>query len=514
MRKISVIIIALLLPSMTLAASGEGDFSISYLFLDEEGNQSVQHSSFNIYEGPGISVEDFSYMLDNGLSFNADMKNIILNNRNLRLGMGKSGLFGLSLSHNQYRRVYNFDGSSFTRRHTNQGLLWLYPHRHLKLWGGGTYIGRSGSMTDLFDPDPGAISTDVDYDQVEYKGGFQLNYEGGLIRGEFRGVEFDDNENEDRDQTRSVVRFDGLIPVPNYEWIVLSGGFRHFETKYDVSDFKISSNRGWGGFRLNLPENFQLRYNFIFDRTSSDSDFVATDNITNTAYLSHVWPQFAMLTAGYRHGINDDFEDEVQSNSFYASGWIRPLDELEIRGEFGLTEEDVKDGSRLIGDESRNRHKFRLKYNSGEYGTIALKYENKVRENEQLGTEIDFISFGGDYSIGVAEYGTLSAGYVLSTGDYDNREDEFEFTDHTVYGDIRTREYRNATAGFGLTYYRSKRDLDVESFILRFNATYEFYDGYAFKAEYNVQNFDDFLVRDQYYTANIVEISLIKHISF
>ena len=49
---------------------------------------------------------------------------------------------------------------------------------------------------------------------------------------------------------------------------------------------------------------------------------------------------------------------------------------------------------------------------------------------------------------------------------------------------------------------------------MRFDAEYEFYDGYKFRAEYNVQNFDDFLIRDQYYTANIVEISLIKHISF
>ena len=509
-----MIVLPLLLTAPARGEFGGGDFSLSYLFLDEEGNQSVQHSSFNIYEGVGISLEDFRFTLDNGLSFNADMKNIILNNRNIRLGMGKSGLFGIRFSHNQYRRVYDFDGSAYIRRHTNQGLLWLYPHKNLKLWGGGGFIGRSGTMTDLFDPDPGAVKTKVDYDQVEYKGGFQLNYEGGLIRGEFRGVDFSDKFYEDRDQTKSEVRFDGLIPVPNYDWIILSGGFRHFESQYDASEFKVSSNRGWGGFRADLPENFQVRYNFIFDRTSSDSDYVATDNITNTAYLSHVWPKFALLTVGYQHGINDDFEDEVKSNSFYASGWIRPAAGLEFRGEFGMTDEEVKDGSRLIGDESRNRHKFRLKYNSGEYGTFAIKYENKLRKNDELGTEVDFVSYGADYSVGIAKYGTLGAGYIISTGDYDNIEEEFEFTDHTLYGDIRTREYMNITAGFGLTYYRSKRDLDVESFILRFDAEYKIANSYMFRIEYNVQNFDDFLVRDQYYTANIVEISLIKHISF
>jgi hypothetical protein len=64
-----------------------------------------------------------------------------------------------------------------------------------------------------------------------------------------------------------------------------------------------------------------------------------------------------------------------------------------------------------------------------------------------------------------------------------------------------------------VVYYR-KRDLDVEHVGLRFNAAYSVAPTYSVKIEYNIQNFDDFLVDDAYYTANIVEVNLIKDLSF
>lgn len=511
---IMIALVALLIPSLAFAGTGQGDFSVSYLFLDTDGNQSVNQSTFNLYEGAGISVENFRYTLNNGLRLNANMRNIILNNRNIWVDFGKPGLFGLQLTHHQYRRIYDFDGNNFVRRHNYGGLLWVNPVKYLKIWSGGNYIERSGSMVNLFDADPGEYPVNVDYDQFEYKAGFQFNYMGGLLRFEYRGADFNDFADRMRDQTRNDVHVNGLVPIPHFNQIVAFGGFRHFESELDSSNYGISSNRGWGGLRADLPENFQLRYNFIFDRTSSDSDFVATDNITNTVYLGHVWPRLAQLTVGYQNGINDDFEDEVKTNSFFLTGWVHPIDKLDLRGQLGITDEDITDGTRLVGPESRSRYKISGKYNAGEYGSLAMKFENKIRKNKDIDTKVDYIYYAADYSVDVKKYGTLSAGYMFARGNFDNREDDFRFRDHTLYGDISTREYKKATAGFRLTYYRSQRDLDIESYILGFRGAYEVYDGYKLQVQYNVENFDDFLVRDKYYTANIVEIRLIKHISF
>ncbi len=341
-----------------------------------------------------------------------------------------------------------------------------------------------------------------------------MNYLGRMFQAEYRAGNFDDNERRDHDRSRYRIRLIGVGAVPRYEWIVLSGGFQHFETKFDKSEFKISSNSVWGTAAIELPENFALKYHGRFDRTSSDSDIVATDNLAHALYLSRSWPGLARLTAGYQHDINDDFEDAVSANSAYFSGWLKPVPQLEFRGEFGLRAETVDEGSRLLGDEDRTRFKLSAICSSPAAGTINLKFENKRRKNDQLGSETDFSRVSIDKALTFIKYVGFSGGYAFATGDYKNNEQEFKFDTHVLYVDLTSKEYYNLTAGFGAVYYRSKRDLDVESFTLRFSAAYQFKDTYRLEAIYNVHNFDDFLFIDRYYTANIVEIVLTRSLTF
>jgi hypothetical protein len=392
--------------------------------------------------------------------------------------------------------------------------LWVTPHRYLKVFGGVTLVGLSGSVTDLFEPAMPAAPIEMDYDQKYYHAGIRFNQMGRMLQASFKKSDFSDNMNPDRDQSRYYVKFDGLLPVPIEEdQLFLSAGFRHFETEFDNTGFKISSNTFWSGALLKLQQNSSIKYNVYFDRAASDSDFVATDNLAHAIYLSRWWPLRAGITFGYQYDVNDDDKDEVQANSVYLSGWLKPLDRLEFRGELGMRAEDVKEGSRLIGDEDRSRFKLSVKYSDKMIGALKVLLEQRMRENDEIGSEADFTrySIGGDAAI--RHYCDISAGYAYSLGDYQNVEQSFESRDHYLYVDITSREYYRMTAGFGVTYYRSKRDLDVESFALRFVASYRFQTKYRFEAAFSTDSFDDFLVRDQYYTANIVELSIIRDFS-
>nr|MBN2277370.1 hypothetical protein [candidate division Zixibacteria bacterium] len=498
----------------TLAGSGVGQVKIGYTIMDEEGNLSVNQSTFNCYEGFDLSLEKFRYGFDNGMRLSADLQRLTLNNRNLNFGLEKSGLFGVRMFNNQYRRIYDFDGGSYVRRHRTGTSVWINPHRYIRLFSGGEWIGRNGRVAELFDAAGAAPPEDLDYDQHAYNFGLRVNYYGRMVQAEYKTGSYTDNNDATRDQKLSRVNLVGIVPVPRYEWAVLSGGFRHFETKYKTTDFAISSNNVWGGIRLKLPENFDVNYYVVFDRSLSDSDYVATDNISNTFYVTHTWPGMAGLTAGYQHDINDDFEDEVQANSMYSSGWLMPLPVLEFRGEYGYRSETVEDGSRLLGDADRNRFKISGRYSLPETGSLTLKFENKIRKNDQLGSKVDFSRVTVDNVLTALEYADLTCGYSFSKGKYRNEEQVFEFRDHLVHGDITFEEYHGLTTGFGAVYYRSHRDLDVEHFTLRFSGSYRIKKDYLLAVVYNVDNFDDFLVRDQYYTANIVEISLTKILSY
>jgi len=517
MKKIFIIIslsLLWLVAVNVLASNGEGTVKIGYVFMDEEGNQSVQQSTFNQYDGLGLSFERFHYNFDNGLRLRADLKHITLNNRNLSLGVEKSGLFGIRAYNNQYRRTYNFEGSTFTRRHRTGASAWFIPHKYVRVFGGGTYVGKSGRMSDFFNLNQPEVLEDVDYTQFSYKIGLRANYRGRMFQAEYRAADYKDDINDSRDQKRYKIRLTAIASVPHYEWLILSGGFQHFETKYNKTDYKISANTVWGGTTVKLPKHFTVSYKFYFDRTGSDSDLVATDNLSHAFFAGHVWPGRVGVTIGYQHDVNDDAVDATKADGMYFSGWVKPVKRLDFRAEHGFRKEEVDEGARLLGDEDRNYLKISGKYRLADYGSLTARYANKNRKNDQLGSDIDFQRVALDASVSIAEYGTLSAGYAYATGEYENDESMFEFADHLLHGDINSAEYYNVTAGFGVSYYRSKQDLDVESYNLRFTGTYRFMKTHRLEITYNVHNFDDYLIADNYYTANIVEVNLIKIMSF
>lgn len=500
--------------SFAFAAAGSGDVKVGYVYLDEEGNQSSYHPTFNLYEGPTISLDGFRYRFDSGILLRADLNNIILNNRDLHASVAKPGLFDLRASHNQFRRIYNFDGTSFTRRHNEGVQLSVTPIQYLKLFGGYAMMGRTGTSTDLFDPTPVDRTVDIDYERSYYNAGAQINYKGSMVQGEYRGDNFTDNNDENFDQTRKEYRFNSVLACPRFDWFTLIGGFRHFETEFDNTGFGISNNRGYGGGTLALPKNVSLKYIGILDRTSSDSDFVATDNMTHAGYASWERPQLVGFTVGYQYDVNDDFEDEIRNNSVFFSAFARPGKGFDLRGDYGTRKEEIEDGVRLLGNEDRSRVRFSVKYRNEKFGTLAFKMNSLIRKNEAIGSKVDMYRYAVDAGLNVGKYGHAAIGYAHSDGKFENRVENFEFQDHLVFGDVTTNEYKGITLGMGAQYYRSKRDLDVEHFNITAKAAYSFMKDYRLEAKYSAYNFDDFLVMDEYFTANVVELNLIRGLSF
>lgn len=514
MRTLMILVGLMVLTGAVHGGSGTGTLKVGYTLLDEDGHQGVYHGSYNQYDGAVLSLERFRYRFDNGLRLNAGLKQIAMNNRDLALGFDYPGTFGVQLTNQQYRRVYNFTGNAHTRRNTTGGSAWFFPISYVKLYAGGTHIGRTGMTEDLFEPGALIALQEIDYGQSEFHAGVRGTYLGRLFQAEYRTATYSDNIDDSRDQKRHRIKLDGHVPVPRYEdRMILRGGFLHYETKYDQTDFTISANTVWGGANINLPENFSVIYTAFFNRTRSDSELVATDNIANAVYVTHTWPLLAGLTAGYQHDLTDDFDNEVASNSWYLSGWLQATDEIGMRGEYGTRAEEVKTGIRLVGDEDRNRFKLSARYRHQRYGTAKVSFENKTRKNGQLGTKSNFSRFAVDFNTGYRGYGTLSGGYSYATGDFTDTETAFEFGDHFLYLDVTAEEYRKVIMGGGITYYCSKRDLDVDRVTLRLKASYRFMEDYHLDGVYTIHNFDDYLIRDAYYTANIVEINIRKEIS-
>jgi hypothetical protein len=513
--RLIICLLALLLPAIAVAEGGQGTVRIGYIYTDDEGNASTSYRAYNEYEGGALSFENFCLDLNNGVRLTATARNLTLNNRNVSLALNQTKKFGVTVNNSVYRRIYSFEGNNFTRRRSTSGTFYVIPHPWVRLYGGGQWVTRNGFAVPLFDVAPVGLhpAKQVDGRNDFYHAGVRLANRGASVNAELRTNTYVNNLNTDLDQKRIAYRVDAQLPIPTFEQIILTGGFRRYESKFDKSGFAFSANTGWGGVTAAITPNFSARGTVVLDRAKSDSDFVAADNMTVAGYLTYATPRTSSFTVGYQFGTNDDFDNEIRSNAWYFSGWYT-ASRLELRGDVGLRAEEVREGSRFIGDEDRNRYRGKLTWRIPESGKLQFSVENRTRENIELESSTDFTRFGVDGDIELWKDWKLAGSYSHAKGTYTNSELPFEFTDDVVSGDVTLPEYRRLTLSGGVVYYRSGKDIDIESVSIRTTADYQIGDFYHLNLKYDGHNYDDLKMQNMYYTANIIELTIAREVSF
>lgn len=496
------------------AEQPHGTVKAGYTFTDEVGNYSVYQPTYNLYDGVGLSLEDFTYRLENGTKLFGDFQNVTLNNRRMYFGGSKTSLFNVRFAHNQYRRNYSFAGDKSTRRDNSSGNLWVQAHKNVRLFGGYGRIAKSGELLSLMEPTTGIIgATDYDYKQKYYNAGARFNYEGSYVEVELRGSDFDDELNVSSQRSTKQFRITGSSPLPEIKNLYVNGGFQRFQLEVnDINDSMIA-NTGWGGLRYYHKSGLFAKYSFIWDRARRTTDLIATDNITNAFYVGKSWQGRGGLTVGFRHRINDDVLDEKSTKGYLLSCWLKATRRLTLRGGFGSENTEVESGMTLTGDKDFTRYKISTAYKFKQ-GTWRTQFQNKKTENNNIGSTAEFIKLGTDITIAYEKYGELMAAYDYLDGEYVNAEGTFNFNDHVFWGDLLTRRYKNYQLGCGGTYVRSRQDVDIESFSVRFSGNYLYQQLYKFEIIYTAHNFDDFNdpspVYSRYYTANIIEVILSR----
>jgi hypothetical protein len=513
MRALSIGCLVVWAGSISMASEMDGEVKLGYVITDETGNRGVYQPNFNLYEGVALSLTGFRYQFDNGFRARADLQNITLKNRNMRAGLSRSGLMGLDLAMSQYRRTYNFDGDRKTRRDRIGGQLWVMPIRYVKVFGGYTRVAKSGDIVELYNPGVTDAVRETDYTQNRYNVGAQALYRGSMVQVEYRASDFDDQLNGTNDRKTERYQVIAATPVPFYRNIRLNGGFQHYRNSIDPRARRLSANTVWGGGRLFIRGGYSVQYSFIFDRAENTGDLVATDNITQAVYAGKVWQGIGGVTAGYQYSVNDDYYDEAEANGFFASGWVTPHPAWNFKADFGTRKEEITSGTTLTGDQDFSRYSLTATYRH-DPATVRVKFENRQRDHSDIGSSVDFRRVTSDIVYDRDIPGTVTGSYSFAQGEYENTGGEFEFVDHVLHGSWLSPEYRRFQGEVTATYYRSKQDLDVESFSIGLTGRYTFIPGYRFEVTYSAHNFDDLLYWDrQYYTANIVEMNLIKSLS-
>lgn len=499
-------------------AEGGGQVRIGYLYLDEEGNRGVNRESFNIYEGPVLSFENIYYITPDGLNVTADLKNLSLNNRDLRASLSKPGQFGLTLYNSQYRRVYSYDGDKYTRRRSAGGQGQYIIHEHFKIFGGFSRIDRHGEIQNVSPPYGEVIPFSADYSQTSFNLGGQAFFRKGNIRLKYRRFFFEDDLTAGGDRGTGNFEIDAFALCPRYEKLQLSGGYRYRREVHKTTDMSVKTNQMWLGTRLFLARETTIEYRFVASRSDHSRQPAQIDNYINTLDVGHNWSGRGGIRVGYENRISDDVLNQTVLNGFMTSGWFKYKSRLMFRGRISVRKKEVREGATLVGDEDFTRHAFSASYHWSPWGDLGVEYQRRVRTNDDIDTRAEYDAVSFTMNLSKSEYGRLDLTYSYYLGTAENRSigewRDYEFRDHVLAGIITLAEYRHTRWSFGGTYYRSKRDNNIEKINGHAGVKYLIGNGYIAEARYQIFNHDDFTILDNYYTGNIVEISFIKEFTF
>ncbi len=489
-----------------------GRVKIGWNLVDREGNRSVDQGTFNLYQGGALDLENFRYRFDNGISLRGNLRSILLPNRNLTITADKRGVGGVTVHHDGYRRSYNFDGDIETKRFRTNARAWVDVTDRIRVTAGGGVTSKSGESLELTEPVGGNPLALTDFQHTFYQAGVTYRNGRRIVRATYHGSNFANDIDSRNDRNTMQIRVTGSDPMPGFERLVFNAGYQYYQAKLtERGDTTLDANTLWGGARLFWPGGWTFEYSIFFDRAERESDVVATDQITQAFTAAKTFGAFAGLSAGYRFGANDDLFTENSDEGFNVAGWVKPIRNLTLRAGYGIDNRDLESGVRALGKRESSRGYAIARYRTP-FGWVRAAARNRTVDYDDIGSSTEYMSGAFDAGLNLFRYGQFRAAYSYRNGEFENAEGMFEFSEHLVSGEVETATYWRTNLGFGGSYLRSRQDIDIERFSVRFFGRYALDNGIGLEAEYRAVNFDDFnditIPYTQYLTENIVRVVL------
>lgn len=525
-RKLAFILLCVavalgLFAAASSAADGTASVKFGYVFVSDTGSLNLNQETFNTYQGFGLSLQNLRYDFGNGLTLGADLRNITLNNRDLRALLRKPGRFSLAVTNSQYRRVYSEGGGDFTRRARTGAQASYQLSRYFKFNGGFDLNDEHGTDVSIVSTATDTVISSADYAQTSYNVGTQIGDRYGVIRLDYRHYLLNDRTARDIDHKGDNFVSSISSSIPGCKELFVAGGYAYRKDAYSQLTPTLRTNEVWGALKASLPQEILAEYRLVYDMTKHSAplrrDSVQEyDNITHTAMIGKTFKRFGGLQVGYESRIADDFTNKTSSNGYIFNGWLRPTPNWYLSARLTTRKKDVSEGSVLTGVQSGTRSQATVSYTDTAWGNASVKWQSSVRKNDDILSKVTYQSINPNLEFKLRKYGRLVVSYSYYTGKFDDLSDSvsYEFQDHIITGTIYLPTYKNFTADVGGTYYRSKKSQDLEKSHLNFGLMYTFLKEYHVEARYNVFNYDNFLLNNSYYTGNIVEVNLIKDISF
>jgi hypothetical protein len=270
-------------------------------------------------------------------------------------------------------------------------------------------------------------------------------------------------------------------------------------------DYKLSSFEYTGIVRP--LHAFEFKYNFDASRVDDEATSLKTDRFQNS-FDATCFYKFGQVSGGYVYETNDDDHTLTHYNSWRAGTVFRFRKFVTARVNYSERNKKDQEELTLLKDVEADRFRARLQVQPIAPLTVGGGYSWREREFPDIRVKTE-----GDVASGFVRYtcsgwGAISGEYSYTNDTYDDLVAGFNTRSDIVTGRVDFDRIKDLQLGGGVTYLDIGGDLDIEKSMIFVEGAYTLRNDYHIEVKYNVYNYDDYVLLDRYYTANVVWVNV------
>ncbi|HPF69843.1 MAG TPA: hypothetical protein PLQ13_04155 [Candidatus Krumholzibacteria bacterium] len=500
---------ALLLAACTAAnawaGSLGGEVKLGGIVKDETaGDLSVMPETFNIHEGFVVSRVNLHGQMGPKSFFNLDVHEVNHESARGLFSYRVPSLVNLTLRYDQHRQLFDAAGDIESRHKNMRGSLVLTPSRNWKISADFGDQRRTGDRVSY--PAGTASFLGAGYDYKLYTGRVEAEGRSGA-RTAAVGYEFSKFTDEDvvaadrKGQVVSARLFTPCVLFPDLVSHYVRASYGKQELTEVNTDYTMGTFQYLGVIKP--ARDWQLKYRFFGSRVDDSATGIKTDYIRNDGDV--VWTNpIGNLTGGYGYVTNDDDYTLTKYDVWRVGGTFRYEDLVTAKVSYASSEKTDEEQLTLLKDMEANRFKASLQARLTSDLTVGGSYQDRQREFPLIDVKTTGQRWAAFGRLVYPGWGAISVDYSYSDDEYVDRLAGFRADNSTITGRVDLEYVKDLRLSFGATYLDIGKDLDIEKSILSFEGHYDLMKDYFVEVKYNVYNYDDYVLLDRYYTANVV----------
>lgn len=485
----------------------DGTIRLGGTFLDETaGDLSVMQEAYDIYEDFSVTQVYLHGAITPRSYFSMNLSNINLDNRQATFNLRVPGHFRFYTKYDEHRHVYDTARNSVMERRDTQLGMSVTPVRWLALSASYNHQMKQGDR--LFYPAGNESNLGLSYDHLLQTGRIEARVQ--HMKRNF-AVSYDfsrlgDNLSNVRDRGGNLVAVRLFTPCLFTD--KLHHSLRVAYGTQELSDLDLDYTLKTFQYKgiVRPARKIDLTYGFYASRIDDEATGLLTDHFRHS--IDGEYHYFAgRVFAGYSYETRDDDNALTSYHGFRTGATINHQGIYAAKIKYARrlkNDVDNEEKHTLLQESDSDRLAASLNVRATDRLTIGGKYRMRNRDLPDINVHIDGSIMSAFARYRHASYGSVMLDYSYARNTYDNREGDFETDNHSFTSKVEVDYIEDVRLAGGVTTVDIGRDLDIEKSIIFLEAGYTYDDRYLVDVKYNVYNFDDFVVLNRYYTANVV----------